>query len=163
MGQHGVPGRYLCGDVWVPFPHCNVKRCRVAGVAFALFELTEYEAAPRAAVEMYRLQGLSRSLAEVDPEGSERASLQARRLRDHLQSSTLRVSPTGGRPSQPLAKAIAQHLFRGGFKQADVAKFMGTTSEAIRKRCADGDWRTIAPYEEDAGGGGFPSLQSAQA
>ena len=158
--EHGVPTHFLEGETWVPAPICSERPCRIAGLAFALAEITQYETEARSdqVRELLQLERVARALGAVDAEGAMNARARARAIRSKLSSRVFRQEETGGRPRASLAQAVAQHLADGGFTHREVGEFMGATDDSSRKRVDADDARTIVPFTES----GTPRRYSAR-
>jgi hypothetical protein len=123
---------------------CCPDPCPALGVARARLEIHWFGITLLEVEEFRRLETASSELPADDP-------LRAEYVRKANELSTGFVSKaavaecfckaTGGRPQLSLAHAVAQHLWHGGFKAADIAELMGCTVAAARQRSkAAGRW-----------------------
>jgi hypothetical protein len=139
------------GSEFTPISRCPRSRCKVCGVAYALLEVYQFfaEAKSASAAELRRLEKHAASVARFDVAGAANLRTRANAVRATLKSPAFAEEPTGGRPGIPLAVAVAQHLSSGGFTDVDVAKLLGTTAEAVRKRVVRKvDTRSLVPFED---------------
>lgn len=156
--EHAFPWSYDPEGTRMGGGRCDAHPCRLAGVAFTMAELERFELEARglAVAALMRCEDWARRLAKVDARQSGLVLAHAEMVRRfELHSPAFRVGDTGGRPEQPLAKAIAQHLRFGGFTYREIAAFMDCSEDAARKRCAGKDWRTIVPWETNGATGTF--------
>lgn len=149
---HGIPAQIQRDGVWVDDYRCPDWPCPMAGISFAHFEIMTYLESLKM-TELLQVIERCETFATMPenlkhPRRDEVLALAAY-YRDRLMSAQLKVAWTGGRPKTPLAQAVALHLRVGGFKLAEIGQFMGTTTEACRKRCKTVDWRAVVPYVPD--------------
>jgi hypothetical protein len=148
--EHGVPTTAEVDGCAAYVARCSERRCKVAGVSFALVELSRFEAeakSPRLA-QMRELERMAATLRDSFGALRDRLLGKVEFMRAALRSPAFRDEHTGGRPRMRLAQAITRHLDCGGFSHAQVAAFMGTEGETARKRSKAEDSRSIVPFED---------------
>lgn len=143
-GEHAPPALMARCGFMVPAPRCTDSRCRLLGVALAVLEVDAhaYERKQRADIRWLEQAANRSCLSAIICDSL--LSL-ARDLADAPVSRAV-DSQTGGRPARVLANAVAQQLSCGGFSHRQIGYFMDAKIDAVRKRCAAADARSLGAY-----------------
>jgi hypothetical protein len=139
--------RMIAMDLWIGHAQWHWSEdeghMQRLGVALAVLEICAHEVTLR---EMKDAE----PACQADPVTCSSASPSpARTLAKEIAASPLSraaLNQSGGRPRNLLADAVAQQLRAGGFTQAMIAKFMGSTEGATRWRCKAKEARSLANF-----------------